>query len=204
MITTRQTTGSRQIYTQDVGGVAVLDRQETFVENNTEEDVEVARQRMSANLERLLNYDKYIETEKPVQAVGTVEKKSEVVEDVKTEEYTQNDADITPTDTTMQFGEMDGETIRAELRVEEEEEKEETRSRGKTYLIIYSIIITVVMALIIMNTSVLASISASAKAKQERLTELKNTYSELKAEYDEISSDEHVINVATGEYNMVK
>ena len=191
MITTKQENG-RQIYAQ--GGIGLLERTDVMTNGYTVEDASLEKQRMSENLERLLNYDKYLE--------------SDVVTDVieettnKVEEYTQNDVDITPTDTTMQFGELDSEIIRSELRVEENEQK--ANSKGKVYLIVYSVLVTVVLALIVLNTSILASISSTNQAKQAQFDNLQARYNALQEEYNAISSDDYVINIAQNEYNMVK
>ncbi|MBE5756843.1 MAG: hypothetical protein E7342_03480 [Clostridiales bacterium] len=188
MITTKQENG-RQILNQ--GGVALLERED--VKQNYSEEISFDKQRMSENLERLLNYDKYLE-----EAV------EETVVVDKVEEYSPNDVDITPTDTTMQFGEMDSEIIRSELRIEAEEQAESVKAKGKVYLIVYSVLVTVVLALIVLNTSILASISATNQAKQAEVDALQAQFLQLQEEYNTISSDDYVINIAQNEYNMVK
>ncbi|MBR2614347.1 MAG: hypothetical protein IKC71_01970 [Clostridia bacterium] len=192
MITAKQEKG-RQIYAQ--GGVGLLEKTDVLDSAYQVEEASFERQRMAENLERLLNYDKYIESD---VAVETVESTNKV------EEYTPNEADITPTDTTMQFGELDSEIIRSELRIEETDQNEKVRSKGKVYLIVYSLLVTVVLALIVLNTSILASMSSANQARQAKVDTLQAKYLELQEEYNTISSDEHVINIAQNEYNMVK
>ena len=116
-----------------------------------------------------------------------------------------NTEDITPSSTTMQFGVEDVANLYSDMK---EEEKENTRprinARGKLLLAVYTIVVATILALIIINTSVLSSLRNNNAAAEARLNELRNNYTQVTEKLNEVSSDEHVIDIATGEYNMVK
>ena len=77
-------------------------------------------------------------------------------------------------------------------------------AHGKLLLAVYTIVVATILALIIINTSVLSSLKSGNAAGAERLEALRGSYEQVAEELDRVSSDEHVIDVATGEYNMVK
>ena len=175
-----------------------------------EETTETRNANMSKNFDMLLNYEKYIEEakQKELEDQRIREMTAAAQETARTqtiEKENVNTEDITPSSTTMQFGVEDVANLYSDMK---EEEKENTRprinARGKLLLAVYTIVVATILALIIINTSVLSSLRNNNAAAEARLNELRNNYTQVTEKLNEVSSDEHVIDVATGEYNMVK
>ena len=175
-----------------------------------EETTETRNANMSKNFDMLLNYEKYIEEakQKELEDQRIREMTAAAQETARTqtiEKENVNTEDITPSSTTMQFGMEDVANLYSDMK---EEEKENTRprinARGKLLLAVYTIVVATILALIIINTSVLSSLRNNNAAAEARLNELRNNYTQVTEKLNEVSSDEHVIDIATGEYNMVK
>ena len=175
-----------------------------------EETTETRNANMSKNFDMLLNYEKYIEEakQKELEDQRIREMTAAAQETARTqtiEKENVNTEDITPSSTTMQFGVEDVANLYSDMK---EEEKENTRprinARGKLLLAVYTIVVATILALIIINTSVLSSLRNNNAAAEARLNELRNNYTQVTEKLNEVSSDEHVIDIATGEYNMVK
>ncbi len=165
---------------------------------------------MSKNFDMLLNYEKYIEEakQKELEEQRIREMTAAAQETARTqtiEKENVNSEDITPTSTTMQFGVEDVGNLYSDMK---EEEKENTKfrmnARGKLLLAVYTIVVATILALIIINTSVLSSLRSNNAAAESRLETLRNNYTQVTDKLNEVSSDEHVIDIATGEYNMIK
>lgn len=165
---------------------------------------------MSKNFDMLLNYEKYIEEakQKELEEQRIREMTAAAQETARTqtiEKENVNSEDITPTSTTMQFGVEDVGNLYSDMK---EEEKENTKfrmnARGKLLLAVYTIVVATILALIIINTSVLSSLRSNNAAAESRLETLRNNYTQVTDKLNEVSSDEHVIDIATGEYNMTK
>ena len=165
---------------------------------------------MSKNFDMLLNYEKYSEEakQKELEEQRIREMTAAAQETARTqtiEKENVNSEDITPTSTTMQFGVEDVGNLYSDMK---EEEKENTKfrmnARGKLLLAVYTIVVATILALIIINTSVLSSLRSNNAAAESRLETLRNNYTQVTDKLNEVSSDEHVIDIATGEYNMIK
>lgn len=186
------------------------------VENYEPETVETMspeenKKRMSENFNILLNYEKYVEEAKrkeqleATDAMPVIEEKETVMEEpvAAASASTISKEDITPTSTTMQFGTDDIGNLYSDMK-KEDDTKFRLNNHGKIMVAVYSIVVAVIMALIIINTSVLASLRRTNAAKVEELATLNQSYERLSQELENISSDEYVIETATGEYNMVE
>jgi len=210
MITTRRSEGNTiNAYESETskGGVALLERKEVATVAPTTEDTEKARARMQDNLEKLLNYDRYSEIQDSVATIeAPVQEVEQVVEMVNLEQPEAfADEDIRPTSTTMQFGDGDIEKLRMDMRKQEEEPVSyHLNGKGKLVVVLYSLVVTVILALIAVNSGVLASLSNTSKAKAIEYQSKVATYNALQSEIESITSSEHIINVATGEYGMIK
>lgn len=181
------------------------------------------KSRMSKNFDILLNYEKYIEEAKRQEQLEA-EKASQVEEVKATAVNTTVDAvidtaietpvqpkaaasdneDIMPTPTTRQFGPGEIDNVYKDMEKVEYKEKFHLNSHSKLMITLYAIVVTVIMALIVINTSVLASLKNQTSASIEKLNALNVEYNSLMEEYENISSDEYVIEKAINEYNMVK
>ena len=209
MITTRRSEGNTiNAYESETskGGVALLERKEVATVAPAE-DTE-ARARMQDNLEKLLNYDRYSEIQDSVATIeAPVQELEQVVEMVNLEQQRAfADEDIRPTSTTMQFGDGDIEKLRMDMRKEEEQQTGSYRlnGKGKLVVVLYSLVVTVILALIAVNSGVLASLSNTTQAKAVEYQSKVATYNALQSEIESITSTEHIIDVATGEYGMIK
>lgn len=203
MVTTKRLE-NRANFEQSSGGVALLERKAPVsynelvsTETKNDESMEQARERMQRNLDKLLNYDR-VEEKAVAPAPVVEEQKVEQVgiQEVKSEASLQED-DIRPTLTTMQFGEVDADTMRAEMRTEQTSSAFFALSgKGKIALVLYSLAVVVIMALIVLNTGVLSSLGRQNSANAQTLNSKKAEYSALVDQIDSISSDEYVIEQA--------
>lgn len=173
------------------------------------ENVEEARIRMQRNLNKLLNYDRQEEitaesSESTVASAVAFETAVNAEEAAQT--VINKEDDIRPTSTTMQFGDGDIDTLYNDMNKSRAAEKEtyKLNAKGKIVVALYALAVTVILALIIINTGVLASIKNSNSVLMERASARMSEHYALMDDIDVISSDEHVIDVAENEYNMVK
>lgn len=221
MITTRR---SQSEITNERTNVATLEREvptsfnEYLVKDavNEADDLKVSeRARISQNLDLLMNYEKYLDQkEEPVKAEAPVKAKAEApaapyfaperAQTVEIPEKTAAAEDLKPSSTTMQFTETDMDTLYQDLQQEEESKGYYLNAKGKMMIALYALVVVAIMALIIINTSVLSALNLSFREKSENLAALQSRYEEMNRELDEISSDEHVIEIAEDEYNMIK
>ena len=221
MITTRR---SQSEITNERTNVATLEREvptsfnEYLVKDavNEADDLKVSeRARISQNLDLLMNYEKYLDQkEEPVKAEAPVKAKAEApaapyfaperAQTVEIPEKTATAEDLKPSSTTMQFTETDMDTLYQDLQQEEESKGYYLNAKGKLMIALYALVVVAIMALIIINTSVLSALNLSFREKSENLAALQSRYEEMNRELDEISSDEHVIEIAEDEYNMIK
>ena len=221
MITTRR---SQSEITNERTNVATLEREvptsfnEYLVKDavNEADDLKVSeRARISQNLDLLMNYEKYLDQkEEPVKAEAPVKAKAEApaapyfaperAQTVEIPEKTAAAEDLKPSSTTMQFTETDMDTLYQDLQQEEESKGYYLNAKGKLMIALYALVVVAIMALIIINTSVLSALNLSFREKSENLAALQSRYEEMNREFDEISSDEHVIEIAEDEYNMIK
>lgn len=199
MVTAKRSETSSNFYNQNAGGVGLLERpvevnQEVTNTSVKENDFDQVKANMRRNLDMLLNYGK------PTQDV--VEAPEKVVEEVKNEASQEDD--LRPTFTTMQFGDVDVDTIRSEMKNDTEEKKHyRLTGKGKIAVILYALTVVVVMALIILNTGIISSLNRSNAESFATLTEKRAEYQMLSSEIDSISSNEYVIDKAT-EMGMVQ
>ena len=221
MITTRR---SQSEITNERTNVATLEREvptsfnEYLVKDavNEADDLKVSeRARISQNLDLLMNYEKYLDQkEEPVKAEAPVKAKAEApaapyfaperAQTVEIPEKTAAAEDLKPSSTTMQFTETDMDTLYQDLQQEEESKGYYLNAKGKLMIALYALVVVAIMALIIINTSVLSALNLSFREKSENLAALQSRYEEMNRELDEISSDEHVIEIAEDEYDMIK
>ena len=207
MVTTKRIENSRNSFYNEgsVGGVGVLDRTapstyEEFVGNGvvSKESFDDTKARMRRNLDMLLNYDKAVEVEDVV---------TETHEEIQTEikATTLQDDDIRPTLTTMQFGDVDIDEVRAEMRTEEKEKKQYRLSgKGKLAIVLYALTVVVILALIVINTGVLSSLNKQNFESAKLLQGYEAEYNALSAEIEHASSNSTVIDKAVNDFGMTK
>lgn len=178
--------------------VALLERKpvnDVAVETKVEETYEQQQERMQKNLERLLNYDTYSQTKEA----------EKVVEDVVVSQPVNQEEDIRPTSTTMQFGDGDLDQMYKEMAVANKREKQYSlNAKGKFVIALYSLAVTLILALIVLNTGVLASLSNAREAKAQTLAQLQSESYSIQQEIDQVSSPEHIIKQAEDLLGMIK
>lgn len=206
MITTKRSTEYGSAVTENVSFSAGVDLLERKTPNNyneylnkpsvNQESYEEAKERMQKNLDKLMNYDRYAEVaEAEVQTEEAVLEISSVKED-----------DIRPTSTTMQFGDDNYDNIMQDMNRAHEVQastKHAVHSKSKILTFLYALTIAVIFALIIINTGVLSSISKDNTASALELNGKAEQLRELNERIEDISSIEHIENVAKNEYNMI-
>ncbi len=221
MITTRRS--QSEIATErERTNVATLEREiptsynEYLVKDAVNEAVDLKmneRSRISQNLDLLMNYEKYLDQKEEV--VDRVVKEDSVPKlqykqperaqaVVEAPEKPAIADDLKPSSTTMQFTETDMDTLYQDLQKEEEQQGYYLNAKGKLMIALYALVVVAIMALIVINTSVLSALNLNMREKTENLASLKAEYQSLDERLNAISSDEHVIEIAEGEYNMVK
>lgn len=182
-----------------VAGVDLLDRPEVYQEQSSVQDAVKTQQEADRrrNLEKLLNYDRYTE-----QASAVITHEIEESEQIQPSALA--DEDIRPTSTTMQFGD-DIDQIRREMNRAESKEREgyHLNGKGKIAITLYALAVTVILALIVLNTGVLANLSTVQEAKAAKLDETISRYESIQQEIEDMSSMQHIIDVAQGEYGMI-
>ena len=210
MITTRRNGNSvRESYDSTGSNVGVLDREmpssyaEYTTETTPQQDMDVARERMQENLQRLLNYDRYTEEVASAQVVDAPVQQQELVQAVSEE---QAEEDIRPTSTTMQFGDADLDQMYQEMNSavsDEEDENYKLNGKGKLTIVLYSLVVAVIMALIVLNTGVLARLNATNQAKASELDALVNEYTLQQQQIESVSNNDYIIDQAQN-MGMVK
>lgn len=228
MITTRRDTTVEEMTRNEARTrLGLLERTEprSFNEafdDSVRESDEAQTERVNKNFDMLLNYEKYIEeakqkeledqriSEQRIAAENAARVQERVVAAAAAAAAPAieiDTGDITPSGTTMQFKtENVGELYNDLAKKNEEKESSKYRmnARGKLLIAVYAIVVVTILALIIINTSVLASIRNSNAESAALLAQKQAEYERVMEEYDYVSSDEYVINEATGEYGMVK
>ena len=84
-----------------------------------------------------------------------------------------------------------------------EKEGYHLNSKGKLIVTLYALAVTVILALIVLNTGVLAKLSSVQEAKAVELNDAITRYEAIQQDIIEMSSKEHIINVAQNEYGMI-
>ena len=187
---------------ESAASVALLERKPEVQASTApvvEETYEQQQQRMQKNLERLLNYDRYTETnmDAVVQEEAVVD--SAVIAPVNQEE------DIRPTSTTMQYGDGDIDQMYKEMASAKKREKEYSlNAKGKFVIALYSLAVTIIFALIVLNTGVLASLSGAKDARAQTLSGLQAERYALEQQIDSVTSSENVTKTAEDVLGMVK
>ncbi|MBE5737731.1 MAG: hypothetical protein E7348_04955 [Clostridiales bacterium] len=200
MVTTRRSSEMTNINYEsqsDKGGVALKTRPR--VETNVQESqvqkqsYAEANERMQKNLDRLLNYDRYTAQQMQIQEE---QRKCKNV----------SDEDFRPTSTTMQFGDDSIEEIREEMNKRQSavDEIYTINKKGKIAIVLYSLVVAVVMALIVLNTGLLANLNAESQTAYNNYSNAMAEYNQIVSQIEDISSPEHVLNVAQNEYGMIK
>lgn len=207
MLTTKRSGENSYFSDERSGSVDLLERNvpDTYAQyintekTEVEEDFETAKERMQKNLDLIMNYDK-VEQEEKAEVEEIVDERQ------STPEISISDDDIRPTSTTLQFGEGNIDQMYSDMKMFADEEKTGHRLsvKNKVIIAIYSLVVAAILTLIVMNTSVLAMIRSENAAKVELLNSRVQQYTALTNEIQEISSNEHVVDLAENEYGMIK
>ena len=203
MVTTKRSDNSvNSFYSQSSVGVGLLERNapvsyDDYVSDNVtrEESLAETKARMRRNLDMLLNYDK------ASAAVATEEKIEE--QQVVVNEASLQEEDIRPTGTTMQFGDIDIDQIRAEMRTEEKEKRQYRLSgKGKMAIVLYALTVVVVLALIILNTGVLNSLNKQNIQSMSTVSQLETEIASLNSEIQNYNDD--FVSKTAEDWGMIK
>ncbi len=198
IVTKRSTEENNTAFVQGQARVGLLERKPTSANEDysacENQDLSEAKARMQRNLDKIMNYDN--------EAVLEEINKSEALEK-DTLVMGPKEDDITPTSTTMQFGDATDTDIRNEIK-SIPSEKTNSRIKSKLAIVLYALCVTVVFALIVLNTGILSSLTDIQNEKAQELNELNQSYLNLSEEIDSISNDSHVLEVAKTEYNMIE
>lgn len=204
------------------GGIDVLERRSAF--DVTETDKVSAPERRSEdeerdlrrkNLDRIMNYDRYaaiqaeeraaVKVEEPVTGFAP-EKTATRVEEPKTavapEKATAKE-DITPTSTTMQFGDGDTSKVYNDLERSKESQGYKLNAKGKLVLVLYSLVVAVILALIVINTGVLKSLDRDISALNVAYIESSVKVAAQASEIESISAESHIVEIVENEYGMI-
>lgn len=208
MLTTKRS--SESAYASDrSGAVDLLERRNpaNYADYTSEveqtESFEQAKERMQRNLDHILNYEKF-NTE--VTDSVLVEERTEVEVMQEVLDSSDNNENIKPTSTTLQFGDGQIDQVYGDMQRQKEEEQlsYHLNRKGKFVVALYSLAVAVIMALIVLNTGVLAGLRTSNQAKVDLLNQKVAEYNAINQEIESISSNDHVINVAENDLGMIK
>lgn len=118
----------------------------------------------------------------------------------ETEVYEEEDEDLAPTATTIQYR-----TAREEKRTIVEEKKGHAMTtQGKLLMAIYAVVVVVILSLIIINTSVLRTIDASIAERRADLAAATEYAAQLQEDIDTLTDSENIMNRAEEELGMVR
>ncbi len=194
MITTRRLEEQNSIYSnQSRSNVALLEKEEVKNSNYSaevrEETYEEAKERMQRNLNKLLNYDN--------TALATNEEAKVETEEVALNvTISENEEDLKPSSTTMQFIEQDVAKNYEDMKktsVTASNQKAIVNSGKRFLMVLYSLAVTVILALIILNTGVLASLNKSSEAKQAELAGIFSEYNQKIEDINSITNNDYVV-----------
>ena len=203
MLTTKRIQNYGNLETDSVrGGVDLLER--TSNNNSTyvnDENISEVRDRMQKNLDKILNYDKFQQEEVASVSINSAEKVDEVV--ASTVALDIQEDDITPTSTTMQFGDANIDQIYNDMnRSHKKEAGYHLNAKGRLVVVLYALVVTVILALIALNTGVLADMKSAKLEQLTTIEQLQTSYSAQIAEIENISSKEYVIDKAINDLGM--
>ena len=206
MLTTKRSGESVYANERSGAGIDLLERRSPadyadYVSEEQTESFEQAKERMQRNLDHIMNYEKF-NTE--VTDSVLVEEKTEEIQQVF--DNSDNNENIKPTSTTLQFGDGQIDQVYGDMQRQKEDEVISYRlnKKGKFVVALYSLAVVVIMALIVLNTGVLAGLRSSNAQKSALLQEKVAQYNELNKEIESISSNDYVSNVAENDLGMIK
>ena len=199
MITTRRSDVFESTETAR-GGVDLLERrfpETTEPATERTESADEGKARRLRNLDYLLNYDKYTETDRAdVITEDAVEEKTETV--------AMSDEDIRPTTTTTQFIDGDPQVFNDAAKSKDESRiSYKLNGKGKLVVVLYALVVTVILALIVLNTGVLKTLTTDIATLDEKYRAQASAVAAQAAEIAEISSDAHIAQVAESELGMI-
>ncbi len=206
MLTTKRIQNYSNLETESVrGGVGLLERNSDYSAHNStyvnDEDISNVREKMQKNLDKILNYDKFQQEEVASVSADSLEKVEEVV--ASTVALDVQEDDITPTSTTMQFGDANIDQIYNDLRHSQKKEAGyHLNSKGRLVVVLYALVVTVILALIALNTGVLADMKSVKVEKMATIEQLQSSYNAQIEELENISSKEYVIDKAINDLGM--
>lgn len=199
MITTRRSDGFTTESAR--GGVDLLEK--TSVNDRSTESVESfdeGKALRKRNLDKLLNYDRYAEFEAEKEREEAAAPKAEAV----AQKTVCSEDDIRPTKTTTQFIEGDPQIFNDAQRSKEiEKDGYKLNAKGKLIVVLYALVVTVVFALIVLNTGILKTLTSDVDNLSKIYEAKVAAVQEQNAIIEEISSPEHVMQIAENELGMV-
>ncbi len=205
MITTRREVSdkSNTYVTEQDRNIAV---NSTFAERTMSGETISDAERTRKNLEYIMNYDRYIATEREEAVARVADAETDVVKDEviapEKEEAEVKLEDIEPSSTTMQFLNESTTELMGDIKKEKKEAFHLTR-KAKVMIALYAFAVTVIMALIVLNTTVLGNLSGMIKHKTSEYQSLKTSYEQVMDELENVSDEETIAEKAT-EFGMIK
>ena len=123
--------------------------------------------------------------------------------DEAAEAYDEENEDLAPTATTIQY--RTEQRAREDKRtVVEEKRGHAMTTQGKLLMAIYAVVVVVILALIIINTSVLRNLDASIAENRAALFAATEQAQQLQDEIDYLTSAESIIDRAESELGMIR
>lgn len=178
----------------------------TFAERAMSGETVSDAERTRKNLEYIMNYDRYIATEREEAVARVADADTAVVKDEviapEKEEADVKLEDIEPSSTTMQFLNESTTELMGDIKKEKKEAFHLTR-KAKVMIALYAFAVTVIMALIVLNTTVLGNLSGMIKHKTSEYRSLKTSYEQVMDELENVSDEETIAEKAT-EFGMIK
>ena len=173
--------------------------------------VEEKRNNIKNNLDRILNYEKYLNKAETSETATYAAEREATVADLnekytETEEKIYESEDITPSKTTMQFVNIQEEDFYEEINAKREVKEEKSyklSTKSKVLIAVYALVIITIISLIILNSRMLKSLDASINDYTLRIDRLQEEYETVSRELEYVSSDE-IISMKAEEMGMIR
>lgn len=187
----------------------ILEREETRTENSVYDNYvdRAFTNDTSANMERIRNYEKFLDEMKATQADVEIRDSlstADATESEDTSAYAYED--ITPTSTTMQFKKGEQQEIFDEIRSIREDGKEKNyriNTKGKILIAVYALVVATIFSLILLNAKMLKNLDGSIENYSAKIVELSEDNQRLTQEFYTVRSDE-VVKAKAAELGMVQ
>lgn len=120
--------------------------------------------------------------------------------------FVENEEDLRPSSTTMQFESYEENDIYEEVHSKHEtdlQKQYKINTKGKLLIAVYALVVATILSLIVINSKMLKSLDNAISGYANQLTELTEQYTKVSEELDFVKSDDVIFEKAES-FGMVK